>query len=260
MVLSWTMLLARVKTRWAAVQHPSVRLEAVRPGNGHPPRPCRGNPSGPRIPLPPSACPTTTASAVVVHVRMLMLLGRMWVRAGRRDRRIFLRGFASVHLGGFASVHRRGFASGQRPFVYLEHSMRNENCGTGPRLHYRLLTLCPAPTDPVGQSWRLTATPCCAVALLAVCPNTALFFSTSPPSTPALSFSLFRVHVHTAGPQNSSCESATRQSRDTWGVSTLSMFKTGKNDENRRTCSCSCSDQQSALLASATGYFGAPTN
>jgi hypothetical protein len=22
-----------------------------------------------------------------------------------------------------------------------------------PRLHYRLLTLCPAPTDPVGQSW-----------------------------------------------------------------------------------------------------------
>jgi hypothetical protein len=23
-----------------------------------------------------------------------------------------------------------------------------------PRLHYRLLTLCPAPTDPVGQSWR----------------------------------------------------------------------------------------------------------
>ena len=24
---------------------------------------------------------------------------------------------------------------------------------TRPRLHYRLLTLCPAPTDPVGQSW-----------------------------------------------------------------------------------------------------------
>ena len=23
----------------------------------------------------------------------------------------------------------------------------------GPRLHYRLPTLCPAPTDPVGQSW-----------------------------------------------------------------------------------------------------------
>ena len=23
----------------------------------------------------------------------------------------------------------------------------------GPRLHYRLLTLCLAPTDPVGQSW-----------------------------------------------------------------------------------------------------------
>ena len=25
--------------------------------------------------------------------------------------------------------------------------------GRFPRLHYRLLTLCPAPTDPVGQSW-----------------------------------------------------------------------------------------------------------
>jgi len=26
-------------------------------------------------------------------------------------------------------------------------------CHARPRLHYRLLTLCPAPTDPVGQSW-----------------------------------------------------------------------------------------------------------
>ena len=26
-------------------------------------------------------------------------------------------------------------------------------CSSLPRLHYRLLTLCPAPTDPVGQSW-----------------------------------------------------------------------------------------------------------
>ena len=29
-----------------------------------------------------------------------------------------------------------------------------------PRLHYRLLALCPAPTDPVGQSWRVDMHAC----------------------------------------------------------------------------------------------------
>jgi hypothetical protein len=34
-----------------------------------------------------------------------------------------------------------------------------------PRLHYRLLTLCPAPTDPVGQSWPCVCMYVCVCAL-----------------------------------------------------------------------------------------------
>jgi hypothetical protein len=40
----------------------------------------------------------------------------------------------------------------------IEDGMNVCSCSlscVGPRLHYRLLTLCPAPTDPVGQSWPL---------------------------------------------------------------------------------------------------------
>ena len=35
-------------------------------------------------------------------------------------------------------------------------SLTSVSACQSPRLHYRLLTLCPAPTDPVGQSWPRT--------------------------------------------------------------------------------------------------------
>ena len=50
----------------------------------------------------------------------------------------------------------------------IEHQLLKDStpaeCGVGarnPRLHYRLLTLCPAPTDPVDQSWPCVCTYVC---------------------------------------------------------------------------------------------------
>ena len=61
----------------------------------------------------------------------------------------------AVHTDNNTVQHVSPVNETQRPWTTdtREDTPDDSQHSPRPRLHYRLLALCPAPTDPVGQSW-----------------------------------------------------------------------------------------------------------